>query len=328
MCRITPVEYAGAEGRPKQLLDAVKASLGVTPNMTTTMARSAVLEGWLGLSGALRKGSIDGATGERIALAVAEANECCYCLSAHAYLGANVAKLDRDELERARHFDSSDPKAAAILAFAEAVVHDPRRRQRRRHPGRSLRRPERRRARRRGRPRGAQRPDQLLQQGVRRRSRLPGRRAAPPRGGRRGGPSCRQEPPARLPGRASLPTRNETAMSTPPVILPPFDEQSARRKVQLAQDAWNSATPPVSRSPTPRTRNGATATSSFRAATPFARSWSASGRASWTTACTRSCGPTPATASRCASSTSRATRPASGGAATVTSTGSSTRPAA
>jgi len=32
-------------------------------------------------------------------------------------------------------------------------------------------------------------------------------------------------------------------MSTPPVILPPFDEASALRKVQLAQDAWNSHDP-------------------------------------------------------------------------------------
>jgi AhpD family alkylhydroperoxidase len=122
MSRISPVEHASAEGRPKELLDAVKASLGVTPNMTTTMARSAVLDGWLSLSGALRKGSIDAATGERIALGVAEANGCGYCLSAHSYLGANVTKLDSDELERARHFGSADPKAAAILAFAEAVV--------------------------------------------------------------------------------------------------------------------------------------------------------------------------------------------------------------
>jgi nuclear transport factor 2 (NTF2) superfamily protein len=29
----------------------------------------------------------------------------------------------------------------------------------------------------------------------------------------------------------------------PPVILPPFDEESARRKVQLAEDAWNSRDP-------------------------------------------------------------------------------------
>ena len=122
MPRITPVDYATAEGRPKELLDAAKASLGATPNLTTTMARSSVLDGWLGLSGALRKGSISAADSERIALGVAEANGCAYCLSAHTYLGANVAKLDHDELEQARHFQSSEPKAAAILAFANAVV--------------------------------------------------------------------------------------------------------------------------------------------------------------------------------------------------------------
>ena len=122
MPRITPVDYATAEGRRKELLDAVKALLGVTPNMTTTMAGSAVLDSWLSLSRALRKGSISAANGERIALGVAEANGCAYCLSAHSYLGANVAMLDDDELEKARHFQSSDSDAAAILAFAEAVV--------------------------------------------------------------------------------------------------------------------------------------------------------------------------------------------------------------
>jgi nuclear transport factor 2 (NTF2) superfamily protein len=32
-------------------------------------------------------------------------------------------------------------------------------------------------------------------------------------------------------------------MNGPPVILPPFDEESARRKVQVAQDAWNTRDP-------------------------------------------------------------------------------------
>ena len=32
-------------------------------------------------------------------------------------------------------------------------------------------------------------------------------------------------------------------MSSAPVIVPPFDEQSALRKVQLAQDAWNTRDP-------------------------------------------------------------------------------------
>ena len=123
MPRVTPVDYATAQGPRKELLDAVKASLGATPNIATTMARSTVLDGWLSLSRALRKGSISAADGERIALGVAEANGCAYCLSAHSYLGANVAKLDAVELEKARHFQSSDRKAAAILTFAEAVVH-------------------------------------------------------------------------------------------------------------------------------------------------------------------------------------------------------------
>jgi AhpD family alkylhydroperoxidase len=122
MSRIDPVDYSGAEGRRRELLDAANALLGATPNMTTTMARSAVLDGWLSLSGALRKGSISAADGERIALGVAEANGCAYCLSAHSYLGANVAKLGADELEKARHFQSSDRNAAAILGFAEAGV--------------------------------------------------------------------------------------------------------------------------------------------------------------------------------------------------------------
>jgi uncharacterized peroxidase-related enzyme len=122
MTRIIPVDRASAQGRSKELLDTVQAALGATPNMTTAMARSAVLEGWLALNGALRKGSISAATGERIALGVAEANGCAYCLSAHSYLGANVAKLSADELDSARRFESSDLKAAAILAFAEAVL--------------------------------------------------------------------------------------------------------------------------------------------------------------------------------------------------------------
>jgi uncharacterized peroxidase-related enzyme len=122
MPRIDAVDYDTADGRAKELLDAVKAMLGATPNMTTTMARSAVLEGWLGLNSALRKGSINGADGERIALAVAEANECSYCLSAHTYIASNVARLDADEIAHARRFESANAHSAAILAFARAVV--------------------------------------------------------------------------------------------------------------------------------------------------------------------------------------------------------------
>ena len=122
MPRVTPVDPATAEGHTKELLDTVTAALGATPNMTTTMAQSSVLEGWLGLNAALRGGPIRAGDAERIALAVAEANDCSYCLSAHTYLGTNLARLEDAEMERARGFDSANPKSAAILAFAEAVL--------------------------------------------------------------------------------------------------------------------------------------------------------------------------------------------------------------
>jgi uncharacterized peroxidase-related enzyme len=124
MSRIIPLEPDAAEGRSKELLDAVRSTLGSTPNMTKLMARSAVLDGWLGLNRALRRGSIRAADGERIALAMAEANGCSYCLSAHTHTARNLAKLDEAEIDRARRFRSSDPRSAAILAFAAAVVHN------------------------------------------------------------------------------------------------------------------------------------------------------------------------------------------------------------
>ena len=122
MPEIEPINYESAEGEAKELLDEVQSRLGATPNMTTTMARSAVLAGWLGLGGALSKGAIGGADAERIALGVAEANECAYCLSAHTYLAANVAGLDDEEIARARRFESAQAGSAAILSFARSIL--------------------------------------------------------------------------------------------------------------------------------------------------------------------------------------------------------------
>jgi AhpD family alkylhydroperoxidase len=122
IARITHVEPAEASGRTKELLDSVNANLGVVPNMVKVMAGSAVLEGYLGLAGALGRGRIRPAVAERIALAVAEGNECSYCLSVHSYLSEHAAKIDAADIQAARTFESADPKAAAALAFAEAVV--------------------------------------------------------------------------------------------------------------------------------------------------------------------------------------------------------------
>lgn len=105
------------------LLAAVQKQLGVVPNLMKLTGNSpAALEGYLSLNGALAKGALGVKLGERIALTVAELNGCSYCLSAHTYLGKNVAKLDDAELEANRNGKSSDPKAEAALRFASQIV--------------------------------------------------------------------------------------------------------------------------------------------------------------------------------------------------------------
>jgi uncharacterized peroxidase-related enzyme len=111
-----------APAASQPLLDAVGQQLGVIPNLFRLVGLSpAALEGYLGLNGALGK-ALDVKTRERIALTVAQVNGCDYCLSAHSYLGANMAKLDAAELTANRHGRSNDAKADAALRFAKTVA--------------------------------------------------------------------------------------------------------------------------------------------------------------------------------------------------------------
>ncbi|WMS41872.1 carboxymuconolactone decarboxylase family protein [Acuticoccus sp. MNP-M23] len=117
------IDAAPAASQP--LLEAVKKTLGSVPNLFRITANSpAALEGYLGLNGALAKGRLTPQTRERIALAVAEINGCDYCLSAHAYLGKNLAKLDEAEIAANRAGGSSDPKADAAVRFAVKLVRE------------------------------------------------------------------------------------------------------------------------------------------------------------------------------------------------------------
>ena len=124
MSRIpTPATIAEAPEKSRPLLDAVNKQLGVAPNMFRLISTSPqALEGYLGMSGALGRGALPAATRERIALAVAEVNGCDYCLSAHTYLGKNLAKLDDAEITANRSGASNDPKADAAVRFAAQVA--------------------------------------------------------------------------------------------------------------------------------------------------------------------------------------------------------------
>lgn len=124
MSRIpTPATITGAPAKAQQLFEAVNKQLGVVPNMFRLIATGPrALEGYLGLSGALGKGALPAATRERIALVVAEVNGRDYCLSAHAYLGRNLAHLDDAEIAANRDGGSNDPKAAEAVRFAVKVA--------------------------------------------------------------------------------------------------------------------------------------------------------------------------------------------------------------
>ena len=120
-----PDSIETAPAASQGFLQAVKKQLGVVPNLFRLVSNSAAaLEGYLGLSGALAKGKLPAQTRERIALAVAEINGCDYCLSAHTYLGKNLAHLDDAEMTANRSGASNDPVADAAVRFAARIVRE------------------------------------------------------------------------------------------------------------------------------------------------------------------------------------------------------------
>jgi uncharacterized peroxidase-related enzyme len=125
MSRIaTPADIEQVPAASRLLLQSVKNELGVGPNLFRLAANSpTALEGYLTLSAALAKSTLAAPTRERIALAVAAINRCNYCLSAHSYLGKNLAKLDDAEIMANRNGSSKDPNADAAVRFAAKVTH-------------------------------------------------------------------------------------------------------------------------------------------------------------------------------------------------------------
>jgi uncharacterized peroxidase-related enzyme len=122
MSRLTQIATDNASDRARSLLDAVKTKLGLVPNMTRAMANSpAVLDGYLQFSGALSKGVLPVRIREQIALAVAQANGCEYCLAAHSAVGKMVG-LTAEQVRDSRLGGAVDPRADALIRFALEVV--------------------------------------------------------------------------------------------------------------------------------------------------------------------------------------------------------------
>jgi uncharacterized peroxidase-related enzyme len=122
MARLHVVTPDTANGDQKALFQAIQGQLGVVPNFLKVLANSPqALTAFLGLYGIAHTGSLDAKTRERIAIAVAQRNDCQYCLSAHAAIGRQ-AGLTGAEIEANRAGSSQDAKAAAAVRFAAALA--------------------------------------------------------------------------------------------------------------------------------------------------------------------------------------------------------------
>ncbi|MCA1605640.1 MAG: carboxymuconolactone decarboxylase family protein [Acidobacteria bacterium] len=102
----------------------MKQKFGRVPNITRLMANSpAALEGYLSFIGALAGGSLDPQLRERIAIAVASANGCDYCLSAHT-AAAKMLGVSQEDMLAAQQAESSGENDAVALKFATKVVRE------------------------------------------------------------------------------------------------------------------------------------------------------------------------------------------------------------
>lgn len=122
MSRLTQITDENASPKAAELFTAIKSKVGMAPNLYRVLANEpAALAATLGFGEALGQGSFDAETREAIALAVAGANHCDYCASAHSAISKGL-KVSQEEITARLHGKSADEKVQAILTFAVAVV--------------------------------------------------------------------------------------------------------------------------------------------------------------------------------------------------------------
>lgn len=122
MSRIQAIEPAAAEAPAREMLEGVRKKFGAVPNLFKILAHSpAALQFYIGQIEALSKGVLDRALREQLAVVTAGANHCDYCASAHTLMGKGVG-LTEKELEQNLHGQSSNPRTAAALTLARAIL--------------------------------------------------------------------------------------------------------------------------------------------------------------------------------------------------------------
>jgi alkylhydroperoxidase family enzyme len=122
MQRLQSVNPELAQGRTKELFDAVQQAFGVIPNTAKVMATSpAVLDSFLAFSTAMGEAKIGAKLHNQVKLNTSETNSCDYCTSILSAV-APTAGLSADDILAGPTGDSEDRRIKAALAFANDVL--------------------------------------------------------------------------------------------------------------------------------------------------------------------------------------------------------------
>jgi uncharacterized peroxidase-related enzyme len=122
MARVPLIQTTDAPGKSRELLETTQAKIRMVPNLYRALSASpAALQAYIQLAETLNSGVLPAKTRESLAVAIAEANRCEYCLSAHTAIGKMVG-LNDEAILQARDGKSDDPKLGAILELTRKMV--------------------------------------------------------------------------------------------------------------------------------------------------------------------------------------------------------------
>ena len=121
---ITPLKKDEAPAEVREKLEGIEEAFGMLPNAAGVLANSnCSLDMSMKMEEALSQGELNETQREMIALAVSQANECRYCVSAHTEFGAGLG-LDTADIIKSRLCEADNPKDQAMLDLAIAIVEN------------------------------------------------------------------------------------------------------------------------------------------------------------------------------------------------------------
>jgi len=122
--RIETLNPETTTGKSKELFDAVNKKIGFIPNLIKVFGNSpATLQTYLSHGELTASGNFSNKFREQLALAIAEENECNYCLSAHTAIG-KMNGLTDEQTELNRQGLAKDSKVEIALQFAQKVTRN------------------------------------------------------------------------------------------------------------------------------------------------------------------------------------------------------------